>query len=197
MNSGKNFGSCWAATRTQRYPATSACEESASIDWAREMRGTASIAKAYTCFSNQQRDEIFLGADRKEADGDRSVAQAAGLFECQRSHRRHDVRVRQHISVEDVRARLAIGLVREVRESTGARLHDNVEPGVAQTSYGVWHECDSALARSRLGWHGHSHGPQPRGRPPGSDERPMAWAGSARHRGAARGPPRRSWVSPR
>jgi hypothetical protein len=35
-----------AAMRTARYPATVACEDSASIDCAREIRGIASIAKA-------------------------------------------------------------------------------------------------------------------------------------------------------
>ncbi len=48
MNSGKKRGSRVAASSTQRYPATSACEVSASIDWARLIRGTSSMANAVT-----------------------------------------------------------------------------------------------------------------------------------------------------
>ncbi len=48
MFSGRKRRSSPAATIAQRYPETRACEESASIDWAREMRGTSSIAKEVT-----------------------------------------------------------------------------------------------------------------------------------------------------
>src|SRR4051812_46387968 len=43
---GEKRGISWAAMITAREPLTGACEDSASIDWAREMRGIASIAKA-------------------------------------------------------------------------------------------------------------------------------------------------------
>jgi hypothetical protein len=48
MYSGKNRGSRMAASRTQRYPDTRAWELRASMDWAREMRGTSSRAKEVT-----------------------------------------------------------------------------------------------------------------------------------------------------
>ncbi len=50
---GKNRVDSLAASTTALYPATLACEDSASITWAREIRGIASTAKACTprCFS--------------------------------------------------------------------------------------------------------------------------------------------------
>ena len=42
MNMGKNLARCSAADRPARYPATVACDERASIDWARLMRGSRS-----------------------------------------------------------------------------------------------------------------------------------------------------------
>jgi len=45
MYKGKNLGRRVAASRTQRYPATKACEVRASMDWAREILGTSSSAK--------------------------------------------------------------------------------------------------------------------------------------------------------
>ena len=44
MLSGKNCRSRPAATTAPRYPATIACELNASIGWAREIRGTSSMA---------------------------------------------------------------------------------------------------------------------------------------------------------
>ena len=46
MKRGKNLGSASAATKVERYPVTSACEVNASIDCAREMRGTRSNESA-------------------------------------------------------------------------------------------------------------------------------------------------------
>jgi hypothetical protein len=51
MLSGKNRRSRPAATIAHRYPATRACELNASIDWAREIRGTSSIANDVSCRS--------------------------------------------------------------------------------------------------------------------------------------------------
>ena len=48
INNGKNFGDNSAATNEARYPAHNACEVSASIDWAREIRGTISSENAVT-----------------------------------------------------------------------------------------------------------------------------------------------------
>ena len=48
IKSGKNRGDISAPTRTARYPAHKACEVSASIDWAREIRGTNSRENAVT-----------------------------------------------------------------------------------------------------------------------------------------------------
>ena len=45
---GKKRPTSRAATRVAAYPATLACEESASIAWARVIRGIASIAKLVT-----------------------------------------------------------------------------------------------------------------------------------------------------
>ena len=42
MNIGKNLARCSAADRPARYPPTVAWEDSASIDWARLMRGSRS-----------------------------------------------------------------------------------------------------------------------------------------------------------
>ena len=47
-NIGKIFGSAAAPRSTARYPAIVLIAESASIDWAREMRGINSIEKAVT-----------------------------------------------------------------------------------------------------------------------------------------------------
>ena len=55
MNSGRKRGSRIAASSTQRYPATRAWEVSASIDCAREIRGTSSIAKEVTLPSRSAR----------------------------------------------------------------------------------------------------------------------------------------------
>jgi hypothetical protein len=48
INNGKNRGDISAPTNTARYPAQSACEVSASIDCAREIRGTNSRENAVT-----------------------------------------------------------------------------------------------------------------------------------------------------
>src|SRR5271169_350114 len=42
---GKSFGTVSAARTTALYPATFACEERASIGWARLIRGISSMAK--------------------------------------------------------------------------------------------------------------------------------------------------------
>ena len=49
INSGKKRGDISAPTKTARYPAQSACEVKASIDCAREIRGTSSSEKAVAC----------------------------------------------------------------------------------------------------------------------------------------------------
>ncbi len=81
IDSGKNRGSRSAATSAARYPATNACEDSASIDCAREMRGTSSIASAVSPASRSARtrssscavgrNEIVIppGARRRACDG--------------------------------------------------------------------------------------------------------------------------------
>ena len=48
---GRNRGRCSAASSTALYPATVACDESASIDWARVVRGIDSIANPSTPFA--------------------------------------------------------------------------------------------------------------------------------------------------
>ncbi len=45
---GKNRVDRSAAISTALYPATLACDDSASIDWAREIRGMDSMANAVT-----------------------------------------------------------------------------------------------------------------------------------------------------
>ncbi len=48
VSMGKKRGSRSAASNAARYPATLACDDNASMLWAREIRGTASTANAWT-----------------------------------------------------------------------------------------------------------------------------------------------------
>jgi hypothetical protein len=51
MNMGKNFGSRPAPASAPRYPDTVDCEERASIDWARLIRGSRSRLNAVARFA--------------------------------------------------------------------------------------------------------------------------------------------------
>ena len=74
INNGKNLGESSAATRAARYPAHNACEVSASMDCAREIRGTNSSENAVT--------PAFLAAEieSSEAVGERKEIVSAPFF---------------------------------------------------------------------------------------------------------------------
>src|SRR5881409_3613952 len=81
---GRNFGSRSAARRMALYPETVAWEESASIDWARVMRGIDSMAKAVT--PREALDSFPVGERLQEPDQDLPVAQLAHLVVARFSH---------------------------------------------------------------------------------------------------------------
>src|SRR6266850_5878512 len=66
VSMGSNLGSSAAPSSTALYPAIVACDESASMDWARVMRGTNSMAKAVTLLAvNFENNSAFTAGCNK------------------------------------------------------------------------------------------------------------------------------------
>ncbi|CAB4802815.1 unannotated protein [freshwater metagenome] len=88
INNGKNRGESSAPTRTALYPAQSACEVSASIDCALEMRGTNSSEKAVTpafCAASMQSWAVVMGKKEIVIAPFFKVAICAGVSGCTES----------------------------------------------------------------------------------------------------------------
>ena len=88
---GKNRVDSDAASSTALYPATLACDDSASITCAREIRGMASSANACTPASVQRADRVVGIARRQEADQRLPAAQPGDLVCGRRCDLDHDV----------------------------------------------------------------------------------------------------------
>ena len=135
MNSGKKRGSRVAASSTQRYPATSACEVSASIDCARLIRGTSSMAKRRHLGLREGADDVELGGRRAEAEGHGARLELGDDVGAQRADVQEDVDAGGVHRLDDVRARGGVGGVRgegmRSRPGTGPRPRGPRAPGRA------------------------------------------------------------------
>ena len=147
---GKNRVDSEAATSTALYPATLACDDSASITCAREIRGIASNANACTpAFFSAS---IWLSALRG-AKKPISVWPAAQLSDLL-GRRRRDLD--HHIGrpcVADRRARLGIQLVGQQRRLTRAGLHHHGHPAVDQRGHRLRHQRHPPLVGAGLADH--------------------------------------------
>ena len=139
------------------YPPTVACDESASIAWARVIRGTDSSANAVTPAAasastpawseSGSRKPISTWPEwrrpRSSADGLRTLTTPFGLPR-----------------VTDRRARLDVRVVRERRGVAGAPLDDELEPLRRELPDGLRHERDPPLALRRLARNADPHPPR-------------------------------------
>ena len=65
---GKNLGRVSAAIRTALYPATVACDERTSIDWARVVRGMASMLNEVMSRVAQIAHQVDVGHRLEQGD---------------------------------------------------------------------------------------------------------------------------------
>ena len=151
ISMGKNFGSRSAASSTALYPPTVLCEDKASIDCARVMRGIDSIAKPTTPRSDRRSiPSLSVNGSRKEISATPSGI-AATSSAVRLAHADDDVGARIQLGAGSNRGPcLAVGLIREPGALAGARFDGDLEPGTGQARDRVGHERDAPLACGRL-----------------------------------------------
>ena len=151
ISMGKNFGSRSAASSTALYPPTVLCEDKASIDCARVMRGIDSIAKPTIAALGQTFDPLLVRQWLEEGDQRHALRHRRHLVGGRLAHADDDVGARIQLGAGSNRgACLAVGLVREPGALAGARFDGDLEPGTGQARDRVGHERDAPLACGRL-----------------------------------------------
>ena len=127
---GRNRGRCSAPSSTALYPETVACDESASIDCARVVRGIDSIANPSTPRCRESLDALLVGQRRQERDEQLAGAELRLLL----LRRRRDLHDRVDAVpgvVDELGARLGIGRIGKAGSVARAALDEHgraVEP---------------------------------------------------------------------
>ena len=159
MNSGKNRGSRIAASNAHRYPDTSACEVNASIDCAREIRGTSSIENAVTPASRNAR------TPSSSADGVMNPIVTAprrnrpDLGRQQRPHVQHDIRIGQHVAARPTSTPTSRNASSELSAAAPAPASTTTSaPDADQRRSGLGGQRDPTLTRPDLASNGDTHG---------------------------------------
>ena len=132
ISSGKKDGSRSAATSAARYPDTSACDVSASIDCAREMRGSSSSANAVVPAAASAADAVGVGRRRRGTRRSRTRAAAVRPGRASAARRAARRRRRPSGAAAATVAPAAVRGVGDLRVPAGTRLHHDVEAGLGQ-----------------------------------------------------------------
>ena len=147
-----------AASSTHRYPATRAWEVSASIDCAREMRGTSSSANDVTPASAQRAHGGQFGRRRREADGHRPAAEPCRRLGGERTNVQQHVEVAEPQRVDDGGAGLLVRGIRVTGCLARAVLDEHLQPQAHQLAHGLGGGGHSPLAYSSLSRDADPHG---------------------------------------
>ncbi len=133
------------------YPETVACEESASIDCARVVRGIDSIANATTpCSRRRAIPSASVSGSRKPTTTVPFASLGDELSEGDATHATASASVGSDVASTSSAPAVEVLVVRESCGFTGSSLDAKLEAGVAELRDRFGNERHAALVRSRL-----------------------------------------------
>ena len=129
-----------------------ACDDSASIDWARVMRGTSSIAIAAAPVPASAAHAGRVAERVQERDHDLPGAQARALLLARRRYLREALRCREHAGRVRHHLGPCLGVlgVGIVRAGAGPGLDEHLVALGDERGHDLGHERDPALVRAHL-----------------------------------------------
>ena len=156
MLSGKNCPSMLAATIAPRYPATNAWELKASIDCAREIRGTYSMPNVVSLRSCRSATSVGRSGIGKERDGGRAGRQWRQAGRIEGLHAQHDIRLVEGM-LRDQGASCFVRRIGQQGGGAGTGLHGHLVTRRTKPAHQLRNHCDTRLAGSLFPGHRDAH----------------------------------------